>query len=153
VRDSGTIVVQVGEGSDEQFCGYTGYMRHLDMHRRFWHPFSRQPQPARGSASSQARGLTGIVDKCDPYIDLVDRAGRGREAFWSGANVFSEIRNARLVDRSRLAPLAPPAAMRASGLLPEAFGRPDSYEIVRLFFERIDVAEPGSDVLTRMFYS
>jgi asparagine synthase (glutamine-hydrolysing) len=97
--------------------------------------------------------LTGIVDKCDPYIDLVDRAGRGREAFWSGANVFSEIRNARLVDRSRLAPLAPPAAMRASGLLPEAFGRPDSYEIVRLFFERIDVAEPGSDVLTRMIYS
>ena len=25
-RDSGTTVIQVGEGSDEQFCGYAGYM-------------------------------------------------------------------------------------------------------------------------------
>ena len=38
VRDSGTIVVQVGEGSDEQFCGYRSYMAYLDMYRRFWRP-------------------------------------------------------------------------------------------------------------------
>jgi asparagine synthase (glutamine-hydrolysing) len=153
VRDSGTIVVQVGEGSDEQFCGYRSYMAYLDMYRRFWRPFSRLPRVARGSAAAVARGLTGLVDTQDTYLDLVDRAGRSREPFWSGATVFSETRKGRLVDRERLEPLSVPAAMRGSGLLPERFGRPDSYEIVRSFFDRIDEAAPGSDVLTRMIYS
>ena len=67
--------------------------------------------------------------------------------------MFSETRKGRLVDRERLEPLSVPAAMRGSGLLPERFARPDSYEIVRSFFDRIDAAAPGSDVLTRMIYS
>ena len=48
VRDSGTVVVQVGEGSDEQFCGYTSYMNYLDMYRRYWRPFSTFPRPRAG---------------------------------------------------------------------------------------------------------
>ena len=153
VRDSGTIVVQVGEGSDEQFCGYTRYMVHLDMYRRYWRPFSWLPRTARGAAAAVARSLFGVTDRKDDYLDIVDRAGRDREFFWSGATVFPESRKARLVDRNRLEPLAVPAAMAGSGLLPEAFGRADSYEIVRSFFERIDRAAPGTDVLNRMIYS
>ena len=153
VRDSGTIVVQVGEGSDEQFSGYRSYMMYLDMYRRYWRPFSRLPRAARGAAAAVARGLFGVTDTQDNYLDLVDRAGRDREPFWSGATVFPESRKARLVDRSRLEPLAVPAAMAGSGLLPEAFGRADSYEIVRSFFDTIDKAAPGTDVLNRMIYS
>jgi len=153
VRDSGTIVVQVGEGSDEQFSGYKSYMMYLDMYRRYWRPFSRLPRAARGAAAAVARGLFGVTDRRDNYLDVVDRAGRDREPFWSGATVFPESRKARLVDRGRLEPLAVPLAMAASGLLPEAFGRADSYEIVRSFFERIDEAAPGTDVLNRMIYS
>jgi len=153
VRDSGTVVVQVGEGSDEQFSGYSTYLSYLDMHRRFYRPFSRLPALARWPAAALARGLTGLTDTRDTYLDLVDRAGRGREPFWSGAMVYSEARKARLVDRDRLPPLAVPAAMAGSGLLPEAYGRADSYEIVRSFFDRIDRAAPGTDVLNRMIYS
>ncbi len=108
VRDSGTIVVQVGEGSDEQFCGYTSYMRYLGMYRRFWRPFARLPRAARGTPPRSPARLTGLVDTQDTYLDLVDRAGRGREPFWSGATVFSETRKARLVDRERLEPLSVP---------------------------------------------
>jgi asparagine synthase (glutamine-hydrolysing) len=153
VRDSGTVVVQVGEGSDEQFSGYKSYLNHLDMYRRFWAPFARVPGPARAAAAAVARGLFGVTDTRDNYLDLVDRAGRSREPFWSGATVFPESRKARLVDRRRLEPLAVPAAMAGSGLLPEAFGRADSYEIVRSFFDTIDRAAPGTDVLNRMIYS
>jgi asparagine synthase (glutamine-hydrolysing) len=153
VRDSGTVVVQVGEGSDEQFCGYKSYMMYLDMYRRYWRPFSRLPRAARGAAAAVARGLFSVTDTQDNYLDLVDRAGRSREPFWSGATVFPESRKARLVDRGRLEPLAVPAAMAGSGLLPEAFGLADSYEIVRSFFDRIDKAAPGTDVLNRMIYS
>ena len=55
VRDSGTIVVQVGEGSDEQFAGYRSYMTYLDMYRRFWRPFSRLPRAARRAAPRPSR--------------------------------------------------------------------------------------------------
>jgi asparagine synthase (glutamine-hydrolysing) len=67
--------------------------------------------------------------------------------------VYFESRKGRLVDRSRLEPLAVPASMAGSGLLPEAFSHADSYEIVRSFFERIDREAPGTDVLNRMTYS
>jgi asparagine synthase (glutamine-hydrolysing) len=153
VRDSGTVVVQVGEGSDEQFSGYKSYMMYLDMYRRYWRPFSRLPRAARGAAAAVARGLFGITDRGDSYLDIVDRAGRDREPFWSGATVFPESRKARLVDRARLEPLQVPPEMAASGLLPEAFGKADSYEIVRSFFATIDKAAPGTDVLNRMIYS
>jgi asparagine synthase (glutamine-hydrolysing) len=153
VRDSGTTVVQVGEGSDEQFAGYKTYLSYLDMYHRYWRPFSRLPRAARGAAAAVARGLFGVIDQRDSYLDVVDRAGRDREPFWSGATVFPESRKARLVDRGRLEPLQVPAPMAASGLLPEAFGRADSYEIVRSFFSRIDAAAPGTDVLNRMIYS
>ena len=116
VRDSGTIVVQVGEGSDEQFCGYRSYMAYLDMYRRFWRPFSRLPAlRARERRGRGARPDRARTDTQDTYLDLVDRAGRSREPFWSGATVFSETRKGRLVDRARLEPLSVPAAMRRLG--------------------------------------
>ena len=40
-RDSGTTVVQVGEGSDEQFCGYASYMMYLELYKKYWAPASK----------------------------------------------------------------------------------------------------------------
>ncbi len=45
-RESGTIVVQVGEGSDELFHGYDGYISAARFRRRFWEPFQRVPAAA-----------------------------------------------------------------------------------------------------------
>lgn len=152
-RDSGTVVVQVGEGSDEQFCGYRSYMGYLDMYERYWRPYRRVPGVARRGAASVADWCTGFHDQHDAYFDIVVRAGRDREPFWSGATVFTESRKGRLIDRSRLAKLVPPPELVHSGLLPSTFGIPDSFEIVRSFFDEIDRRHPGSDQLTRMIYS
>ncbi len=153
VRDSGTTVVQVGEGSDEQFCGYRSYMAYLDMYRRYWRPFSRLPRSVRRGMGRVAVGLTRWHDRHDAYLDIVARAGFDREPFWSGATVFPESRKTRLVDRSRLQALRVPPALRDSGLLPPSFARADSYEVPRSFFDRIDAEAPGGDMLTRMTYS
>jgi asparagine synthase (glutamine-hydrolysing) len=153
LRDSGTVVAQVGEGSDEQFCGYRSYMGYLRMYRRYWRPFSRLPRMARRAVGQSAFALSGIHDRHDAYLDLVFRAGYDREPFWSGTTVFTESRKARLIDRSRLRPLEVPSALYDSGLLPGSYARPDSYEVVRTFFAEIDARAPGSDMLTRMAYT
>jgi asparagine synthase (glutamine-hydrolysing) len=153
VRDSGTVVVQVGEGSDEQFCGYRSYMAYLGMYRRYWRPFSRLPAFARRAVARAAHWTTRVHDRHDAYIDVVFRAGLGREPFWSGATVFSESRKGRLLDRGGIEPLRVPTELTRSGLLPDAYAIPDSYEVVRSFFRRLDECAPGRDMLTRMAYS
>ncbi len=153
VRDSGTVVVQVGEGSDEQFCGYRSYMAYLGMYRRYWRPFSRFPGFARRAAARAAHWMTRFHDRHDAYLDVVFRAGLDREPFWSGATVFSESRKGRLVDRGRVARLAVAPELERSGLLPDSYATLDSYEVVKGFFRRLDERAPGRDMLTRMAYS
>src|SRR5436309_9652218 len=56
-RETGTIVVQVGEGSDELFAGYDKYVKYLRLHERFWRHAERAPRFARRAASAIAGPL------------------------------------------------------------------------------------------------
>src|SRR5438105_908215 len=61
---SGTRVIQVGEGSDELFSGYTSYAFFTDFHRRVWRPYQLVPSPLRRSVAAIAdRVLT--LDRAD----------------------------------------------------------------------------------------
>ena len=154
VRDSGTLVVQVGEGSDEQFCGYRSYMGYLWMYRRCWRPYTRMvPRGVRRLGAKLAECCMRLDDRHDLYWDLIVRAGRDREPFWSGANVFSELRKSLLVDRARIDPLQVPDQLWHSGLLPRSYDHADSFGVIRSFFHRLDRHAPESDILTRMVYS
>lgn len=152
-RDSGTIVIQVGEGSDEQFCGYASYMGYLRVLNRYGPAFARLPSPMRRMAGRMADWLGALDDTHDRYLDLISRAGADREIFWSGTTIFPESRKARLLAGAMLPALKVSAAMSQSGLLPDAFGQADSFAIVRELFARFDREAPGRDVLTRMIYS
>lgn len=46
-RENGTIVVQVGEGSDEQFAGYAWMHRELAFYRKWWKWFGALPASLR----------------------------------------------------------------------------------------------------------
>ncbi|MDQ2937805.1 MAG: asparagine synthase (glutamine-hydrolyzing), partial [Acidobacteriota bacterium] len=50
-RDSGTIVVQVGEGADEIFSGYDYYVRYLRFYESFWKQAERMPLVVRRAIS------------------------------------------------------------------------------------------------------
>lgn len=153
-RDSGTTVIQVGEGSDEQFSGYASYMGYLDMYRKYWSPFRKYlpgvvQRAIAGSFSAAAR----IRPSLEVYADIVDRAARNREHFWSGATVFWDTMKRQLIHAERLPAPDVPRALIDCGLLPESYLMPDSFNVIRSFLEPFDARYPGRDVLTRMIYN
>lgn len=153
-KDSGVTVVQVGEGSDEQFCGYAGYMGYLELYKKYWQPFRTfLPSPLQRAAA----GLFHIAAQLRPslgvYADIVDRASRNREHFWTGASAFPESVKANLIAADKVQSAGVPQAVIESGLLPESYLQPDSFNVIRFFNETIDGDCPGQDVLTRMTYN
>ncbi len=91
-RDSGTIVVQVGEGSDEQFVGYQHYLKELQYFQWFYRIV---PSPVAAAAFHASKTLK-------PYhlgIEYLRRAARRDQAFHGGALAFSEHLKGSLLNR------------------------------------------------------
>jgi asparagine synthase (glutamine-hydrolysing) len=135
-RESGTIVVQVGEGADELFSGYDKYVKYLRLYERFWRHAERAPRLARRAASALARPLVGAATKNAEAAELVRRLGASEAMFWGAAVVFDETLKSRLVSKRLRG--------RWEGL--------SSYEVVREDLERIARARPSADFLARMTY-
>lgn len=152
--DSGVTVVQVGEGADEQFCGYASYMGYLDLYRKYWQPFQKY---LPGMAQKSIAAMAGLAAKVQPryeiYADIIDRAARDREHFWSGATVFWDTLKDQLVRPGSITPCAMPPELIESGLLPESYLRADTFNIIQSFTGRLDREHPGHDVLSRMIYN
>lgn len=91
-RDTGTIVIQVGEGSDELFAGYDGYLFMANLYRRCYAPFQALPVWLRQAVMPLAASLLS-----DRKLEYVRRAASGQELFWGGATVFSEHEKRRFM--------------------------------------------------------
>jgi len=109
-RDAGVIVCQVGEGSDELFCGYPFWIRHLQMAR-----YDRWPVPRFARAAALA-GLK-LAGRGDSYIyELLRRSVRGEPLFWGGAEgLTAREKDTVLGEATRAAAAAhsPAEALRA----------------------------------------
>ncbi|MBC8043111.1 MAG: asparagine synthase (glutamine-hydrolyzing) [Rhizobacter sp.] len=77
-RESGTIVVQVGEGSDEEFAGYTSYQRELNYYRYF---YSLLPKALHHVGHT----LYKSYQPSSLITDYLRRASTGSGAFYGGA--------------------------------------------------------------------
>lgn len=153
-RDSGTTVVQVGEGSDEQFSGYASYMMYQRLHDKYWSPYRRWvPGPVRRVGAVAARAVALARPSLATYCDILDRAARDREVFWTGAHVFPDVLKRCLVDESTFEPSPELRAAAAMGLVEPSYLVPDSFNVIRSFLGPFDAAHPGQDVLTRMIYN
>src|SRR5258707_10252487 len=96
-RDTGTIVVQVGEGSDEIFAGYDWFRTYLRIEDRFWRHAERVPVSARRAAASLAQPVVHRVLKKRMASELVRRLGANESLFWGGAIVFDETMKSRVL--------------------------------------------------------
>jgi len=135
-RESGTVVVQVGEGADELFSGYDKYVKYLRLYERFWRRAEAAPRFARRAAGAVAGPLVGTATGSAEAAELAVRFGAGQAPFWGAAVVFGEALKGRLVSEGLRARL----------------GALSSYEVVREDLERVARERPDSDFLARMTY-
>jgi len=132
-REHDTIVVQVGEGSDELFHGYDTYIQAARFRRWFWQPFQRLPEPIRKTTGRLATGLTRRLGRGEVHALAVAEAAAGRLPFWGGAICYQGAIKERITARN---------------------GRPvpDSYEVVTRLWEAAEREWPGVDLLSQMTY-
>jgi len=135
-RDSGTIVVQVGEGSDEIFSGYDNYVRHLRIYENFWRHAEGLPRVFRRALSSLSRPALKATGRKRAAIELIRRLGADEPLFWGGAVVYDETFKPRVLSES--------LRKRMNGL--------SSLRVVEPYLQRIEQERPDSDFLARMTY-
>jgi asparagine synthase (glutamine-hydrolysing) len=87
-RNSGTIVIQVGEGSDEQFVGYPWMMREYNFFRTYWSYFAGMPKSVQKAVYTISKPLF-EKSKLSPALDYMRRAMAGEQLYWGGSSIFS----------------------------------------------------------------
>jgi len=135
-RDSGTIVVQVGEGSDEIFSGYDKYVQYLRIYERFWRRAERVPLMARRMASAVTRPALEATGRKRVAIELIRRLGADEPLFWGATIIYDESFKPRVLSKS----------MR------ERFAGRSSLEAASPYLDHIERLRPHSDFLSRMTY-
>lgn len=127
-RDTGTIVVQVGEGADEIFHGYDGY----ETHRRVVVPFQRLPAGLRRPFGRLAVAATQRSGRAIRHGEALFDAAHSPIPYWGGALCF----RGPLKDR----------------LAPSFAGRSGSLERVERIWDEAESHLPAVDLFQRMTY-
>jgi asparagine synthase (glutamine-hydrolysing) len=97
-KESGVTVCQVGEGSDELFCGYPHWSYVLSL-ERLRQVYAVLPRPLRGLATLFA---TQLEKPSSGRLEYIRRASSDEPVFWGGAEAFFETHKQRLVHRDVL---------------------------------------------------
>jgi asparagine synthase (glutamine-hydrolysing) len=146
LKDAGVTVVQVGEGSDELFCGYSSYAQYLDVHRKYWGPSQRFiPAFARKGMHATAAYL---FPQKKNRLDIIKNWADGKNLFWSGATAFSEVWKQDLW-RSKELYESDSVVEQIYGGIQQDF---NSYSFVEYHLKQLKVHEPQADFLKSMIY-
>ncbi len=148
-RQNGCIVVQVGEGSDELFCGYGHYMEYLNRYHRANKYLSKIPKPLRGMALAAigAEVACGGIGK-KLYPDMLRL--HQQHFFMGGAALWMDELKERLLVPGALKANEP----RVEDSFFDLSGHAtlDSHAVVDFYYRRLEQAHGKPDFLDQMTY-
>lgn len=141
VKDSGTTVVQVGEGADENFLGYWWCEHFRQKEKDFYNPALRGAAPKLMRLSSIRPVLRQMLSRVQgsPATlttedqEIIQRAKSGQELFWGGAACWwGSLRDQLTPNAKRF---KSPRPCPIDGLLPAEHLSLDSHEVVKSFYD------------------
>ncbi len=128
-RETGTIVIQVGEGADEIFHGYRGYAQHRHVVRPFQQLLPREARLVLAHGAGRASQRLGRFTRhTDALLDAADNSIPYRGG---GLCFRGPLKQEVLIDPDRFA---------------------NSYRIPEGYWQEIDAVHPRADVFQRMSY-
>jgi len=89
-RELGTIVILVGEGSDELFMGYPWMRREYNFFKTYRKWFTALPKSMQKAAYKAVKPLF-IKSGQLHALDYIRRAAEGEEHYWGGMSVFTPV--------------------------------------------------------------
>ncbi len=145
LKDSGVTVVQVGEGSDELYCGYQNYANYLDAYKKYY-------QPARYIPQSVKQAGVWLAAQAFPtktyHRSLLEQWASGHHLFWSGAMAFQELSKKSLYTGSNVCEYDP----ILERIYPGFDQSLDSYAVVDYHLKKLYEQDPQADFLKSMIY-
>lgn len=143
LKEKGVTVVQVGEGSDELFCGYDQYVNYLNSYRWWSASQNYVPTIAKKGLFYVAKSI--FPDKYN-RLDILNNWSQNRELFHSGAVVFSEHMKHQMLNMS---------AGESDPMVERFFPGmklDDSYAMADWYRAQLKEKLPHADQLTQMGY-
>lgn len=153
-RDSGVTVVQVGEGSDEQFAGYDSYMKYLKLHDRMGNGALRGMLGAMSPLlGAFARAMPGRRSMFEQAYEVSRRINLGHELFYGGSNAFWAIHVEKYLNGSALAPDPADVDTGVEGLSLDGAEAADSGNIIDTLAQQFAQADKKGDPLAKMIHA
>lgn len=105
-HESGTTVIQVGEGSDEQFVGYSWLLQGYNLQNKYWKYYQMLPKAVRKTGYQIATMFNPILNQ-DLAFEYLRRASYDEEFSWSGVPMFGQFSLDKMKNDNRLDPTIP----------------------------------------------
>lgn len=129
-HESGTTVIQVGEGSDEQFVGYKWMLQGYNLSNSYWKYYQALPRFIRNIGYSAAKLFSPIINS-ELAMEYMRRATAGQEFSWSGVPIFGEYSQSIMKGDGRLDETIPYKYAQ------KLFGEIESIKSNTQYFEKI----------------
>lgn len=154
-KDSGVTVVQVGEGSDEQFAGYDSYMKYLKLHDRLGNAGALKSMLGAASPllGALARAMPGRRSIFEQAYEISRRINLGHELFYGGSNAFWAIHVEKYLNDSGLTAHPDDLDTGVDGLSLDGADAKDSGFIMDAFARAVVDADGSADQLAKMVHA
>lgn len=147
VKQTGTTVVQVGEGADENFLGYWWCDHYRQKYEDVYRP-ARERQTLWRRMFARAKATAPGASGED--LEIQRRAEAGQELFWGGAVCWWGEMRSRLTPSQ--APFRQAVDCPIEGLMPAGHRTLDSHAVVREYMGRLDGNLSEPEVLQKIPY-